>query len=51
MKTATDLNTLSELAKLLAADGWCIHEYEVIASNTVKLTIVQKEKGAANVPE
>jgi hypothetical protein len=51
VKTATDLNTLPELAELLAADGWYIHEYEVIASNTVRLTIVQKEKREADDSE
>ena len=46
--TTTDLSTLPDLAKLLANDGWCIFEYKVIASNTVTLTIIQKEKEGAN---
>jgi hypothetical protein len=44
MKISTDFNTLPDLAKLLATDGWVIYEYKAIASNSVNLTIYQKEK-------
>jgi len=40
---ATDFKTLPALAETLAAIGWVIYKYEVEGTNSVMLTIVQKE--------
>ena len=40
---ATDFKTLPTLAETLAAIGWVIYKYEVGGTNSVMLTIVQKE--------
>jgi len=40
--STTEHNILPSLANLLATDGWYIHEYKVVASNIVTLTIVKK---------
>ena len=43
MIKATDFETLPALAEALAAVGWVIYKYEVLGSESVALTIVQKE--------
>jgi len=43
MINATDFKTLPALAETLAAAGWVIYKYEVLGSESVTLTIVQKE--------
>ena len=43
MINATDYKTLPALAETLAAAGWVIYKYEVLGSESVTLTIVQKE--------
>jgi len=43
MINATDFKTLPALAETLAAAGWVIYKYEVLGSESVALTIVQKE--------
>ena len=41
MMKATDYDTLSDLADLLATDAWVIYEYKVLGENQISLVLVR----------